>query len=183
MGIILIKGNKLNKKLVIIEVLVAAAICFGLFAFILFAHSNSMLDHVTGLTLKQEGETIVAKWDKMKCKGYIITVRIDDRKAGKTQTLKNYYVLRNVKYNHEYQIKVEARMRQGTTSVAAKETIFTLQPQDIQTSTDVGEGFAIALRDMFMIAIVAPALLFLQKYAHPVGNIPLHRLRHGAERK
>lgn len=138
---ILIKGNKLNKKLVIIEVLVAAAICFGLFAFILFAHSNSMLDHVTGLTLKQEGETIVAKWDKMKCKGYIITVRIDDRRAGKTHTLKNYYVLRNVKYNHEYQIKVEARMRQGTTSVAAEETIYTLQPQEIKTSTDVGEGF------------------------------------------
>ena len=137
---ILFNRNKINKKLVIIEVTVAAVICFGLFAFILFAHSNSMLDHVTGLTLKQEGETIVAKWDKMKCKGYNITVLIDERRAGKTHTQKNYYVLRNVKYNHEYQFKVEARMRQGTTSVAAEETIFTLQPQDIQMTDHVEEG-------------------------------------------
>lgn len=136
------KHGKINKKVVAIQIICAAALCFGLFAFALFAESNNMLDHVTGLTLKQEGSTIVCKWDSIKCKGYNVSVRIDGRRAGKAYAKSNSYVLRNIKYNHEYKICVAARMGQGTTSADAEETIYTLQPQTIKTSTDVGKGFA-----------------------------------------
>ena len=172
------KRKHINKKLVIIQVIGALAICVGLFVFVLFAHSNNMLDHVTGLTLKQEADTIVCEWDSMKCKGYHVLVSIDGRGAGKAYAKTNSYVVRNVKYNHEYTVRVAASMGRGRTSTAAEEKIFTLQPQDIETSTDVGEGFA---RECFSLDAKAEGELTYSSTNDEVatvdetGKVYLHR--------
>lgn len=172
------RNNRKHSKVVIFQILGAIALCAGLFIFVVYGESQSMFDHVTGLTLEQKGSTIVAKWDRIKCKGYLVTVRIDEGKAHKYNSGTNSFTLKDIRYNKEYEIEVAARIRPGTTSVSASEKIFTLKPQSIETATDGCNGFA---KERFSLEAKAEGKLSYSSSSEEVasvdenGEVYLHR--------
>ena len=134
--------NKSNSKKIIIAVIGAFVLCVGAFVLIFFTGTQNVFNRVTGLTLEQENDSIIASWDPMKCMGYRLTVQSEGGRAGIAEADTNEFVIDKFNYDQEYTIRVQAKFIGGILSKGDEETIYTRKPQKIETVTDYAEGFA-----------------------------------------
>ena len=128
--------NRFSTKKLIFAVIGVFLLCVFAFACVFFAESANKFDRVTGLTLQQDGHSIVVDWDDMKCKGYRLTVQSEDGRAGTATADTNHFVIKRIEYNKEYTVRVQGVLRWQELSTGAEETIYTLKPQKITTTTD-----------------------------------------------
>jgi len=134
--------NRFSTKKLIAAVIGVFLLCVVAFVFVFLAESANKFDRVTGLTLQQDGHSIVVGWDDMKCKGYRLTVQSEDGRAGTATADTNHFVIKRIEYNKEYTVRVQGVLRWQELSTGAEETIYTLKPQKITTTTDGVNGFA-----------------------------------------
>ena len=127
--------NRLSTKKLIFAVIGVFLLCVVAFVFVFLAESANKFDRVTGLTLQQDGRSIVVDWDDMKCKGYQLTVQSEGGRAGTATAETNHYVIKRIDYNQEYKIRVQGVLRWQELSAGAEDTIYTLKPQKIKTLT------------------------------------------------
>lgn len=99
-------------------------------------------DHVTKLAITQDESTLNIRWNKIRSKEYKIDVYTGGKRILSQYVKTNSYRVDGIDFLQDYKITIYGKSDEGKYAQGASETIFTRNPQKIETEIKKAEGFA-----------------------------------------
>lgn len=97
-------------------------------------------DHVAGVSIDQDGSSLVFAWNKIHSGKYEIEISCEGHRKAKESITENTYVLDDIEYLKDYKVTVSGMNEDGKMVRGTSETFFTRKPQEIHLSTAKAGG-------------------------------------------
>jgi len=132
----------MGEKMAIKKAVVIAAIgCIAALGLFIIMELSGITYRVTGLDLSQRDMTIVAKWDAMDSKEYVVSLFDGDNVISEDTVDQPKHVIGGIDPRKEYRVEVTAKDKEGNESFKDSAEITTKQAQRIILDSDKSDIF------------------------------------------